>query len=38
MCSRIGFVTCGPDEALFISGVGYGKEPTRKNRFPFEVT
>ena len=27
MCFDIGIVTCGPNEALVISGVGYGDEP-----------
>ena len=27
MCLDIGIVTCGPNEALVISGVGYGNKP-----------
>ncbi|CAB4058971.1 FLOT [Lepeophtheirus salmonis] len=27
MCFDIGIVTCGPNEAIVISGVGYGNEP-----------
>ena len=28
MCFEFGFVTSGPDEALVISGFGYGSRPT----------
>ena len=28
MCFDIGIVTCGPNESLIISGVGYGNKPS----------
>ena len=38
MCFDIGIVTCGPNEALVVSGMGYGEiDPDTKEYRPFVV-
>ena len=38
MCFDIGIVTCGPNEALVVSGMGYGEiNPDTKEYRPFVV-
>ena len=38
MCFDIGIVTCGPNESLVVSGMGYGEiDPDTKEYRPFVV-